>query len=79
MRGTPGSEYEGGKHRPCANYLADKIGLYHLRILLPPSYPMSAPDILFMTPNGRFELGKKVPQSDCTVEPEGDELISDLY
>ncbi|ORY35535.1 ubiquitin-conjugating enzyme/RWD-like protein [Naematelia encephala] len=46
MRGVAGSEYQGG--------------LYHLRILLPPSYPMSAPDIVLMTPNGRFELGKKI-------------------
>ncbi|WWC71540.1 uncharacterized protein I206_105498 [Kwoniella pini CBS 10737] len=46
MRGVSGSEYDGG--------------LYHLRILLPPSYPMSAPDIILMTPNGRFELGKKI-------------------
>ncbi|WWC90680.1 uncharacterized protein L201_005616 [Kwoniella dendrophila CBS 6074] len=46
MRGVSGSEYEGG--------------LYHLRILLPPSYPMSAPDIMLLTPNGRFELGKKI-------------------
>lgn len=38
----------------------DAAGLYHLRILLPPTYPMSAPDIMLMTPNGRFELGKKV-------------------
>ncbi|GMK59537.1 hypothetical protein CspeluHIS016_0801430 [Cutaneotrichosporon spelunceum] len=35
-------------------------GLYHLRILLPASYPMSAPDIVLLTPNGRFELGKKI-------------------
>ncbi|KAK8854762.1 hypothetical protein IAR55_003501 [Kwoniella newhampshirensis] len=46
MRGVHDSEYESG--------------LYHLRILLPPSYPMSAPDIMLMTPNGRFELGKKI-------------------
>ncbi|WVR00027.1 hypothetical protein IAU59_007169 [Kwoniella sp. CBS 9459] len=46
MRGVANSEYDGG--------------LYHLRILLPPSYPMSAPDIMLMTPNGRFELGKKI-------------------
>jgi hypothetical protein len=39
--------------------VTDKVGLYHLRILLPTTYPMSAPDIIFMTPNGRFELGKK--------------------
>jgi hypothetical protein len=36
------------------------VGLYHFRILLPPSYPMSAPDIILLTPNGRFELGKKI-------------------
>jgi ubiquitin-conjugating enzyme E2 J1 len=47
LRGVRGTEYEGG--------------LYHLRILLPASYPMSAPDIVLLTPNGRFELGKKVP------------------
>ncbi|WWD19094.1 hypothetical protein CI109_103552 [Kwoniella shandongensis] len=46
IRGVQDSEYESG--------------LYHLRILLPPSYPMSAPDIMLMTPNGRFELGKKI-------------------
>ncbi|KAE8542550.1 hypothetical protein D1P53_001330 [Cryptococcus gattii VGV] len=28
--------------------------------VLPPSYPMSAPDIILLTPNGRFELGKKI-------------------
>ncbi|WVN85927.1 uncharacterized protein L203_101081 [Cryptococcus depauperatus CBS 7841] len=46
LRGVPGSEFDGG--------------LYHLRIVLPPSYPMSAPDIILLTPNGRFELGKKI-------------------
>lgn len=48
LRGVRGTEYEGG--------------LYHLRILLPASYPMSAPDIVLLTPNGRFELGMKVPR-----------------
>lgn len=46
LRGVPGTEYEGG--------------LYHLRVLLPATYPMSAPDIVLMTPSGRFEPGKKV-------------------
>jgi len=46
------------------------IGLYHLRILLPPSYPMSAPDIMLLTPNGRFELGKKVIFSVLLTERE---------
>ncbi|WVQ82304.1 hypothetical protein IAT38_004432 [Cryptococcus sp. DSM 104549] len=46
MRGVQDSEYDGG--------------LYHLRIILPPSYPFSAPDIMLLTPSGRFELGKKI-------------------
>ncbi|KAL1407362.1 hypothetical protein Q8F55_006784 [Vanrija albida] len=46
LRGVKGTDYEGG--------------LYHLRIILPPTYPMSAPDIVMLTPNGRFELGKKI-------------------
>ncbi|KAK9893443.1 UBC-like protein [Cystobasidium minutum MCA 4210] len=35
-------------------------GLYHGRITLPPQYPFKAPDIMLLTPNGRFELNKKV-------------------
>lgn len=57
MRGVAGSEYDGG--------------LYHLRILLPPSYPMSAPDIMLLTPNGRFELGKKICIDGLTSFHEG--------
>lgn len=49
LRGVEDSEFAGG--------------LYHLRIILPPTYPMSAPDIILLTPNGRFELGKKVCQA----------------
>jgi len=35
-------------------------GIYHGRILLPHDYPLKPPDIIFLTPNGRFEVGKKV-------------------
>jgi len=35
-------------------------GVYHGRILLPYDYPLKPPDIIFLTPNGRFEVGKKV-------------------
>jgi len=35
-------------------------GVYHGRILLPHDYPLKPPDIIFLTPNGRFEVGKKV-------------------
>lgn len=35
-------------------------GIYHGRILLPASYPHAPPDILLITPNGRFQLGTKI-------------------
>ena len=54
------------------------LGLYHLRILLPHNYPMAAPDIILLTPNGRFELGKKVSSSQLIIEQVSDEMI-DLY
>ena len=61
MRGVTGSEFEGGESRFGMRRDSGSLtGLYHLRILLPPSYPMAAPDIMLLTPNGRFELGKKV-------------------
>ena len=46
LRGTPGTEFEGG--------------LYHFRILLPSEYPFRPPSIMMLTPNGRFELNTKV-------------------
>ena len=35
-------------------------GRYHGRMFLPTEYPFKAPDIMFYTPNGRFEVGKKI-------------------
>ena len=35
-------------------------GLYHGRILLPSEYPFRAPHVLFLTPNGRWQLNTKV-------------------
>lgn len=46
LRGPAGTEFEGG--------------LYHARILLPPEYPFKAPSVMLLTPNGRFELNKKI-------------------
>jgi ubiquitin-conjugating enzyme E2 J1 len=33
-------------------------GRYHGRIVFPAEYPMKPPNIYFLTPNGRFEVGK---------------------
>jgi len=45
-------------------------GVYHGRILLPPEYPFKPPSIIFMTPNGRFEVGKKICLSVTGYHPE---------
>jgi len=46
IRGPADTEFEGG--------------LYHCRIILPSEYPFKAPSIMVLTPNGRFELNKKI-------------------
>jgi len=46
LRGPPDTEFDGG--------------IYHGKILLPPEYPFKPPNIVFLTPNGRFQVGTKV-------------------
>lgn len=45
-------------------------GRYHGRIVLPPEYPMKPPSIMLLTPNGRFEIGKKICLSMSAHHPE---------
>jgi len=45
-------------------------GVYHGRILLPTEYPMKPPSIMILTPNGRFELNKKICLSISGYHPE---------
>ncbi|XP_077443306.1 ubiquitin-conjugating enzyme E2 J1 isoform X3 [Stigmatopora argus] len=56
VRGPPDSDFDGG--------------IYHGRILLPPEYPMKPPSIILLTPNGRFEVGKKICLSISGHHPE---------
>jgi len=56
IRGPQDSEFENG--------------IYHGRIVLPPQYPYKPPSIYFLTPNGRFELGKKICLSITGYHPE---------
>lgn len=56
VRGPPDTEFEGG--------------FYHGRILLPPQYPMQPPNIILLTPNGRFEVNKKICLSISGYHPE---------
>jgi len=45
-------------------------GLYHGKILLPANYPFAPPDVILLTPNGRFELNKKICVSITSYHPE---------
>lgn len=56
VRGPPDSDFHGG--------------VYHGRIVLPPEYPMKPPSIILLTPNGRFEVGKKICLSISGHHPE---------
>lgn len=46
LRGPPNSPYSQG--------------LYHGRIVLPPTYPLRPPSFRFTTPNGRFEANREI-------------------
>ena len=45
-------------------------GVYHGRILLPPEYPFKPPNIVFLTPSGRFEVNTKICLSFSAYHPE---------
>ncbi|CEH17986.1 Non-canonical ubiquitin conjugating enzyme 1 [Ceraceosorus bombacis] len=46
LRGAHGTEFEQG--------------IYHGRIILPVEYPFRPPSVILLTPNGRWETGKKI-------------------
>ncbi|KAG9291420.1 hypothetical protein G9A89_021838 [Geosiphon pyriformis] len=56
LRGPESTEFEGGR--------------YHGRILFPSEYPFKPPNLMLMTPNGRFELNKKICLSITGYHPE---------
>ncbi|XP_011502712.1 PREDICTED: ubiquitin-conjugating enzyme E2 J1-like [Ceratosolen solmsi marchali] len=56
VQGPPSTDFEGG--------------IYHGKILLPPEYPMKPPNIILLTPNGRFEIKKKICLSISGHHPE---------
>eukprot|EP00998_Keelungia_sp_KM082_P005761 NODE_2059_length_1148_cov_63.253673_g2042_i0.p1 GENE.NODE_2059_length_1148_cov_63.253673_g2042_i0~~NODE_2059_length_1148_cov_63.253673_g2042_i0.p1 ORF type:complete len:305 (-),score=39.48 NODE_2059_length_1148_cov_63.253673_g2042_i0:130-1044(-) len=45
-------------------------GFYRGRVILPHNYPFSPPDVVLLTPNGRFELNKKICLSVSSYHPE---------
>ncbi|CAI5733296.1 unnamed protein product [Hyaloperonospora brassicae] len=56
LRGPRETEFEGG--------------IYHGRIILPSDYPFKPPNIMLLTPNGRFEVKKKICLSISAFHPE---------
>ena len=47
-----------------------KDGFYIGKIVFPRDYPFSPPDVFFFTPNGRFEINKKICFSFTSFHPE---------
>lgn len=45
-------------------------GVYHGKIFVPANYPFSPPDVVLLTPNGRFELDKRICLSISSYHPE---------
>jgi ubiquitin-protein ligase len=35
-------------------------GVYHGQIIFPVDYPLKAPKVIFLTPNGRFQVGREI-------------------
>mmetsp|Transcript_53172 Transcript_53172/g.122161 ORF Transcript_53172/g.122161 Transcript_53172/m.122161 type:complete len:297 (-) Transcript_53172:469-1359(-) len=56
LRGPEGTAFAGGR--------------FHGRITLPQEYPFRPPSIFLLTPNGRFEVGKKICLSVSAHHPE---------
>lgn len=56
IRGPPATDFEGG--------------IYTGRLVLPVNYPFAPPSITLLTPNGRFEVGKKICLSNSNYHPE---------
>lgn len=56
VRGPSGTPFEGG--------------VYHGRILLPAEYPFKPPNIVWLTPNGRFDVGTKICLTISAHHPE---------
>lgn len=47
-----------------------EYGIYMGQIIFPENYPYSPPDILFITPNGRFATNRKICLSFTSYHPE---------
>ena len=45
-------------------------GVYIGKIVFPNDYPFKPPDVIFLTPNGRFETNKKICLSFTSYHPE---------
>lgn len=56
VRGPPSTDFEGG--------------IYTGRIVLPVNYPLAPPSLMLLTPNGRWEVGKKICLSNTSYHPE---------
>ena len=62
IRGPNEGGFQGGRYHgtfPFKHTFLSKIMILG-RMVFPTDYPFKPPDIYFLTPNGRFEIGKKI-------------------
>jgi ubiquitin-conjugating enzyme E2 J2 len=56
VEGSPGTPYEGG--------------VYHGKLIFPKEYPLKPPSVMMLTPNGRFQPGRRLCLSMSDFHPE---------
>ena len=55
------------------------VGYYHGKLLVPSNYPFSPPDIVLLTPSGRFQTNKKICVSISSHHPENWKVTYNLH
>lgn len=59
LRGPPGGDLSSGTSAESSKGPYHD-GIYHGRIVLPPTYPLRPPSFRFLTPSGRFETNREI-------------------
>lgn len=60
LRGPPGESSPVAGAGSSASGGVYSEGMYHGRIVLPPTYPLRPPSFRFLTPSGRFETNREI-------------------
>jgi len=56
-------------HPLAAQHCRRSIGRYHGKVVFPNDYPFKPPSIYMLTPNGRFETGRRLANPSPNPDP----------